>query len=136
MGTNATSIALVNAAGAVETFVRLDVPEGWAAPDGYTAIPDDELPEGWTLADQSPPVPARVSARQLRLWMVAHGVSLATVTQAIESIVDPITRETVRVEWEYAPWIERSHPWLVPMAAALGLDDAAVDTAFREAAQL
>jgi hypothetical protein len=35
-----------------------------------------------------------------------------------------------------APYVERSHAMLVPLAAALGLDEAAVDAAFREAASL
>ena len=136
MGSNATSLAIVNAAGQVETFVRLDVPQGWTPPDGCTAVPDDELPEGWQRAEASVPVPDQVSARQIRLWLVQHGVSMSTVDDAIASISDQATRDTVRVEWEYAPYVERSHPWLVPMAAALGLDDAAVDQAFREAVTL
>jgi hypothetical protein len=47
-----------------------------------------------------------------------------------------MTRESVRVEWEYAPHVERTHAWLVPMAAALGLTEAQVDAAFREAVTL
>jgi hypothetical protein len=136
MGSNATSLAIVDQAGKVVTFVRLDVPAGWTPPDGCTAIPDDELPAGWTRADGAGPVPDQVSARQIRLWLVQHGVSMSTVDDAIASISDQATRDTVRVEWEYAPYVERSHPWLVPMAAALGLDDAAVDKAFREASSL
>ena len=136
MGSNATSLAIVNAAGEVETFVRLDVPEGWMPPDECTAVPDDELPEGWQHAPDASPVPASVSARQIRLWLVSHGIALATIEAAIDSIVDTLTRETVRVEWEYAPVIERAHPWLVPLASALGLDEAGVDQAFREAATL
>lgn len=80
--------------------------------------------------------PASVSARQVRLWMVSHGISLSQVEQAIASITDQQQREMVQVEWEYAPYIERSHPMLIPLAAALGLDDAAVNQAFREAATL
>jgi hypothetical protein len=136
MGRNAKSLAIVNAAGEVETFVRLDVPEGWTPPDECTAVPDDELPAGWKRATDSSPVPASVSARQIRLWLVSHGIALATIEAAIDSIVEPVTRETVRVEWEYAPVIERAHPWLVPLASALGLDEAGVDQAFREAATL
>jgi hypothetical protein len=137
MGSSATSLAIVNAAGEVETFVRLDVPDGWTPPVGCTAVPDDELPVGWTRATPPlPPVPANVSARQIRLWLVTHGIALATIEAAIDSIADTPTRESVRVEWEYAPYVERSHPWLVPLASALGLDGAAVDQAFREAAVL
>lgn len=137
MGSNATSLAIVNAAGEVETFVRLDVPDGWSPPDGCTAVPDDELPSGWTRA-ASPVelVPASVSARQIRLWLVTHGIPLDTVDATIDSIADPATRDTVRVEWDYAPYLERSHRFLVPLAAALGIDEAGVDQAFREAATL
>ena len=77
-----------------------------------------------------------VSARQIRLWLVSHDIPLTTIEAAIDSISGTVLRESVRVEWEYAPFIQRSHPWLVPLAAALGLDEAAVDQAFREAATL
>jgi len=80
--------------------------------------------------------PQTISARQIRLWLVGHGVSLAAVEQGIDSIPDQLQRDMVRVEWEYAPYIERAHPMLVPLAAALGLDEAAVDAAFVEASQL
>ena len=41
------SLAILNAAGQVVTFVRPDVPVGWTPPDGCTAVPDDQLPAGW-----------------------------------------------------------------------------------------
>lgn len=47
MGQNATSYALINSNGRVETFIRLDLPEGWIPPEGYSIIPNDELLEGW-----------------------------------------------------------------------------------------
>lgn len=88
----------------------------------------------WVLP-VSPP-PASVTARQIRLWLVSHGVSLAAVDSAIDGIADHTQREMVRVEWEYAPYVERAHPMLVPLAAALGMDEAQVDAAFREAETL
>ncbi len=136
MGISATSFAILDAFGRVVTFVRLDVPDGWAPPEGHTAIPDDELPEGWERAPDSSPVPSQVSARQIRLWLVTNGIPLDTVDATIDSIADQATRDTVRVEWDYAPYVERSHVFLAPLAAALGLDEAAVDQAFREAATL
>jgi hypothetical protein len=81
-------------------------------------------------------VPPSVSARQIRLWLVRHGVSLAQVDAAIDAIHDQQQRQEVRVEWDYAPYVERSHPFLVPLAAALGLDEAQVDDAFRQAATI
>jgi len=70
------------------------------------------------------------------LWLISHGVSLSAVESAIDAIPDQQQRDMVRVEWEYAPYVERAHPMLVPLAAALGLSEAQVDDAFREAAAL
>jgi hypothetical protein len=85
-------------------------------------------------ADEPEIVPATVSARQIRLWLIRNGVSLAQVDAAIASIPDQLQRDSVQVEWEYAPYIERAHPMLIPLAAALGLTEAQVDQAFIEAA--
>ena len=85
-------------------------------------------------ADLTPPVPESVSARQIRLWLVRHGISLAAVDAAIDAIPDQLQRDSVRVEWDYAPYVERTHPMLVPLAAALGLTEQQVDQAFVEAA--
>jgi hypothetical protein len=100
-------------------------------PGTWALLPDstDDLPE-------LPDVPASVTARQIRLWLVRHGVSLAQVDAAIDAIPDAQQREECRVEWDYAPWVERTHPMLVPLAAALGLSEAQVDDAFREAATI
>ena len=81
----------------------------------------------------TPPVPESVSARQIRLWLVRNGVSLTQVDAAIDSIPDQSQRDSVRIEWDYAPYVERAHPMLVPLAAALGLTEAQVDQAFVEA---
>lgn len=82
----------------------------------------------WILS--SPSVPESVSARQIRLWLINNGIQLTQVDSAINSIEDPITRETVKVEWEYAPYVERNHPMLVPLAQALGLTEQQIDQAF------
>jgi hypothetical protein len=79
-------------------------------------------------------VPASVSARQIRLWILRQGISLAAVDAAIDAIPDQLQRDSVRVEWDYAPYVERSHPMLIPLAEALGLTEAQVNQAFVEAA--
>lgn len=132
----ADSLAILNSDGKVVTFVRPDVPEGWRPPEGCTAVPADELPENWERAPDDSPVPQSISARQIRLWLVRNGVSLSAVETAIDSIPDQQTRDSVRVEWEYAPYVERTHPWLVPMAQALGMTEEQLDQAFREAATI
>jgi hypothetical protein len=84
--------------------------------------------------DLTPPVPESVSARQIRLWLVRNSFSLSQVDGAIDSIPDQLQRDSVRIEWDYAPYVERAHPMLVPLAAALGLTEQQVDQAFIEAA--
>lgn len=78
-------------------------------------------------------IPESVSARQVRIWLIQHGISLAAVEAAIQTIQDITLKEITKVEWEYAPYIERNHPMLVPLAEALGLTQAQLDQAFIEA---
>jgi hypothetical protein len=89
--------------------------------------------------DQSPSdppsIPDTLSAVQIRLWLVAHGISLEQVDAAIAALPDE-TREATRIEWEYSATISRSSSTLVAMAAAFGMDGAAIDAAFVEAAGL
>ena len=99
-------------------------------------MPAGDLPTGWAMADDTSPVPPSISPRQARLWLVAHGITLASIDETIGSITDDLTRESVRVEWEYGLEVQRSSPWLSALGAALGLDDDALDQAFREAATL
>jgi len=80
--------------------------------------------------------PFRASARQIRLWLVQHGIALTQIDDAINSITDPNTREVVKIEWEFAPYVEKSHPWLIPLAESLGLTLEQIDQAFREASLL
>lgn len=78
-------------------------------------------------------IPQTVSARQVRIWLIQHGISLSLVENAIDNIQDPVLKEITKVEWEYAPYIERNHPMLVPLAQALGLTQEQLDQAFVEA---
>jgi hypothetical protein len=137
MGDNFTSYAVVRQSdGKVLTFVRPDMPVGWEPEEGFVLVPDDELPENYERIDIVTPVPESISARQIRLWLIQHNISLSTIEETINSISDAITRETVRVEWEYAPYVERKHPWLEQLGSALGLTSQDIDRAFIEASQL
>ena len=137
MGAHAKSLAIVRQAdGRVMTLVRLDVPDQWGPPPGCVAVPDDELPAGWQFAQDAGPVPPTITARQARLWLIRHGITLAQVDAVIASIPDAITRESVRVEWEYGTDVNRNSAWLAALGPALGLDAATLDAAFREAAEL
>lgn len=114
-----------------------DQPEDVRAKATATWTPDVVQAYWDSLASpvQTPPV-AAISARQIRLWLVSHGITLAAVKSAIDAIPDPAVRDATTIEWEYAPYVERAHPMLVPLAAALGLSEADIDQAFQEAAQL
>lgn len=81
-------------------------------------------------------VPENISARQVRLWLIDNNISLTSVESAIDTIVDEKLREKTRVEWEYAPYIERTHPLINSLAQYLGLTSEQIDQGFIEASNL
>lgn len=123
---------------------RVRLPDGSTRtdPEQWASDPAALAAAGYVVTERTPeddivppePPPATVSARQIRLWLLGRGVSMAAVDAAINALPDAAEREAVQVEWEYAPYVERSHPMLVPLAAALGLSEEQVDQAFVEAA--
>lgn len=82
------------------------------------------------------PVPPSISPRQARLWLVRNGITPVQVDAVIASIPDAMTRQTVQIDWEYGLEVQRSSPFVTQLGAAIGLDAAALDDAFREAAAL
>lgn len=46
------AIALINNDGFVVTFLRDDLPDGWSPPDGFSTIPENDLPSGWQMAPE------------------------------------------------------------------------------------
>lgn len=96
--------------------------------------------ENWDVepcdVDPQPTVPDRISARQIRLWLIAAGTQLTQIDTLIDGIEDQQQRDYTRVEWEYAPYIERTHPMVATFAAALGLTEAQVDAGFIAAANM
>ena len=88
-----------------------------------------------SVPNDPPTIPDSLTAVQIRLWLVAHGISLEQVDAAIAALPDE-TREATRIEWEYSATIQRASSTLVAMAAAFGMDGNAIDAAFVEAAGL
>jgi hypothetical protein len=138
MGINATSLALIRLSdNLVETFLRLDVSETWQPPEGYYVLPDDELPEGYQrVPEEQPQVPKSISARQIRLWLIQHNYTLSQIDGIINQIPDELQKNTVMVEWEYAPYIERNHFWINILGEELGLNPSQIDQAFIEASTI
>lgn len=119
-------------------WIGSDFNEYTIACSNNNIIPRNSDPNVDTTSNIPPPpvVYDRLSARQVRLWLLRSGISLETVDQAINSIEDATLRDSVSIEWEYAPYIERNHPMLVPLAQSLGLNETDIDRAFMEAANI
>jgi hypothetical protein len=123
---------------------RVRLPDGSTRtdPGQWASDPAALAAAGYVVTERTPeddivppePPPATVSARQIRLWLLSRGVSMAAVDAAINALPDAAEREAVQVEWEYAPYVERTHRLLIPLASALGLTEQQVDQAFVEAA--
>jgi DNA-binding transcriptional MerR regulator len=95
----------------------------------------------WQPEPEAPlPAPNAVTRRQLRLWLVRNGYTLAQVEALIEALPEP-QRTEARIEWQDATLFERGHPLLRQIAGQLlkkeGKElDAALDEAFWQAAAL
>lgn len=81
-------------------------------------------------------VGSRISATQARLWLINNNINLDSIYNAINSIPDEKTKQIVLSKWEYAPYIERSDPWINNLASILGLTQIDIDRAFNEACYL
>ena len=104
---------------------------------------DGQWVQAWEVAALTPEemesarrvlVPHAVTMRQARLALLGAGL-LASVGAAIDGLPSP-QKEAARIEWEYATEVQRASGLVPIMVAALGLDDAALDALFIEAAAL
>ena len=107
--------------------------------DAWAVQPPRPTPDavwsGGVWATPNPPVPQSVTPYQFRVALLRAGVSLAQVDAMIDALPQP-ERDEARVAWEYGLEVRRDHALVAQFAAALGLDDAAVDAAFVEDASL
>lgn len=106
-----------------------------AQPDGSWIVyePGDGVPEG-LFGAPSNGVPAEVTMRQARQALHIAGL-LTDVEAAIDAMTEP-PRELARIAWEHSQVIERRAPFVLQLAAALGMSDAEVDALFVSAASL
>ncbi len=72
--------------------------------------------------------------RQARLALLNHAL-LSSVAPAISSLSEP-ARTKAQIEWEYSNALERDNPFIATIGVALGLNAAAIDALFVEAATL
>lgn len=124
-----------------EYAVRADDPFGMG-PQVAQAV-TEWLDAGNPVAPYVPPTMEELrasmpplSARQLRLGLIANGITLASVQTAIDAITDPTAREMAQVEWEYATTFERTHSLISQIGTALNLTPEQVDTMWEGASAL
>lgn len=74
-----------------------------------------------------------ITRRQLRLTLVRNGISLASVSDAIDSMPHGLERDEMRIEWDDGTTYERLNPRLNAIAEILDLSDEQVDVMWKEA---
>ncbi len=75
-----------------------------------------------------------VTMRQARRALLAAG-KLALVQPAIDALPEP-DKSVAHITWEYSTEVQRTNPFVLSLAPALGLDDAGLDALFAAAAVL
>ena len=104
------ALAILNALGQVVTFVRDDVPEGWTPPEGFTAIPEADLPAGWIREPELHDIADIRRERNARLFASewtqladapVHRTAWAAYRSALRAL--PETYQGGPVEWPGAP---------------------------------
>ena len=108
-----------------------------ATPDGQRVMTPEE--ESAFLTAQAADaiavrVPSVVAMRQARLALLQAGL-LDDVAAAIASLPSP-QKEAATIEWEYSQTVERNHPFVLTLGAALNLTSAQLDELFVQAATL
>jgi hypothetical protein len=99
----------------------------------YTSIMELVAAGELTIAAYVPPPPppvTQITMRQCRLQLLA-----SDLLDDVEAMMVQADR-AVKIEWEYATVVDRSSPLVEAIGQQLGLDDAAIDQLFTEAARL
>lgn len=86
-------------------------------------IGTNEVTRHWPVLDLGPEA-FPLSARQIRLGLIAAGISLASVQQTINAIPDQAQREIAQVWWEYTDPVLWDHPVRAQLTAMLGISEA------------
>ena len=82
-----------------------------------------EVTRHWPVLDLGP-ADFPLSARQIRLGLIAAGISLGVVQATISAIADQTQREIAQVWWEYTDPVLWDHPVRAQLTALLGITEA------------
>jgi len=108
--------------------------------DLITIIVDGEVREvDMGSIDLGPPVKTTepvptITPRQLRLWLLSREL-LSQVPMLIEAMPES-DKSVAEIEWEFATVFEHRHPFMMALAAAVGMSAEDIEAGFREAALL
>jgi uncharacterized protein YlzI (FlbEa/FlbD family) len=80
-------------------------------------------------------VPKIVTPRQIRIALIASGISLDTIENAIAALPEP-NKSIAKVTWEYSVEFQRNNPLIASMGPVLGLTESQIDQLFIFAATL
>lgn len=89
-----------------------------------------------TVEESDPPEQfAPITARQIRLQLLAFGVTDEMLLLALNSLPSP-TKEAALIEWGFSSVFERTHPLVAEVAAMLEWAAEDLDGLWREAIKL
>ena len=110
----------------MRTHIEINVQTGEQTERPYTAE-EEAAADAMIVAPSTDPADFPLTARQLRLGLIRHGISLATVQAAITAISDQQQRDEAQVYWEFSTVINWSHPMTQALIALVGIttEDAA-----------
>lgn len=114
---------------------EIATPAEGETPAVYAEPSDATLAAAIVAPEPPPPVPAWVTRRQLKQWLIEHG-HIAAVETALAGIEDATARAVALNWWTESLEFRRDHPLVAQLTAALGMSGEQVDAAFREAAAL
>lgn len=118
---------------------------GLFVPTPADPVPDGKVSTGLTVEDVGGR-PAYVhqlqdraleplTARQLRLGLLAIGIKPADVAAAIAALPEE-QRDAAGIEWDYASEYRRDHTLIATLGASFGLSTEQIDAAWRDAMAL
>ncbi|MFN8992889.1 MAG: hypothetical protein ACK5X3_04370, partial [Pseudomonadota bacterium] len=73
---------------------------------------------------------------EIQMWQARAILSRAGLLGQVEQAVKAATNPEIEIAWEYAPNVVRQSAFVSAMAAAINLDNAAIDNLFIEGAKI
>lgn len=126
----------------LQTLVAAPYNQAAHTPDkfGTVEIPRADLPSApWRkhdtlntiITDTRPPRhKMQIKNCDLRLNLIAAGISIASIDAYIASIPDQVASEAAAAEWKHREYFHRLHPLVVALVTELGKTDEEADALF------